>query len=193
MRNVATPILLLYALVGCAGVGHQANSRQAVNAILMAGPGDVLLHVDRERNLENALGGADIFGRKTKEGTTELRFVGVDSDGTIVLYRQDIQIVTNETTMSRTPVATTTGRATTTGSGTVTPSGSRAQVNARSTTTYSGSTIRPASDFHLVIPSGATEIRLSPSERRLPIASFMVEIISASPNSLEYKVIRQQQ
>ena len=62
MRNVATPILLLYALVGCAGVGHQANSRQAVNAILMAGPGDVLLHVDRERNLENALGGADIFG-----------------------------------------------------------------------------------------------------------------------------------
>jgi hypothetical protein len=191
--HASSLVPLLAALsfhTGCSSIDRTAAAQQPLNKALLAGPGDLVLRVERERNLENAFGKADIFGRKTKEGFTELRFAGVESSGEIVLSRKDVQVVTNETTMSRTPISTTTGRATTNVSGTATPQGNSTRVQGTATTNLSSTTIAPIQDFHVVVPSDAVAIRLASNERRVPLAGFVIEIISASANSLEYRVLK---
>jgi|JI8StandDraft_2_1071088.scaffolds.fasta_scaffold30184_1 hypothetical protein len=175
-------------LTGCASIDHTTRAVQATGVAKLAGPGDLVLRIERERNLENALGGADIFGRKTKEGFTELHFAGVEPGGEVVFYRKDVQILTNETTMSRTPFATTTGSATTNLSGTANSYGNTTQLNGTASTSYSSTTILPQSDYHVVVPSDTVAIRLAKDERRLVVSGYVVEVISVSSNALEYRV-----
>ena len=179
-------------LAACATIDHTSSVKQSLDKALLAGPGDLLLRLDRERDLENAFGKADLFGRKTKEGFTELRFGGVESNGEVVLFRKDVQIVTNETTMSRTPITTTTGRATTSMSGSASTSGNNTRIQGAGTTSYSATTLSPASDFHVVVPSDTVAVRIAPTERRIPIAGYVIEIISSSRNALEYRVTKVQ-
>lgn len=179
-------------LSACATVDHTSSAHQQLDKNLMPGPGDLLLRIDRERNLENAFGKADIFGRKTKEGFTELRFGGVESNGEIVLLRKDVQILTNETTMSRTPITTTTGRATTSVSGSASTIGNNTQIQGSGITNYSATTLSPASDFHVVVPADTVAVRIDSSEKRIFIAGYLVEIISSSRNVLEYQLTKAQ-
>lgn len=175
-------------LSGCASIDHTTKAVQATGESKLAGPGDLVLRVERERNLENAFGGADIFGRKTKEGFTELHFAGVEPGGEVVFFRKDVQIHTNETTMSRTPLATTTGSATTNLSGTANTYGNTTRINGTASTHYSSTTIMPQTAYHVVVPSGTAAIRLAPGERRLVVSGYVVEVLSASSNALEYRV-----
>ena len=173
---------------GCASIDHTASASQATGVTKVAGPGDLVLRIERERNLENAFGEADIFGRKTKEGFTEVHFAGVESGGEVVFYRKDVQIITNETTMSRTPVATTTGSASTNVAGTATTYGNNTQVRGTANTNYSSTTMLPKSDFHVVVPSDTVAIRLAPGEKRLVVSGYIIEVLDAGTNVLEYRV-----
>lgn len=183
---------MVAALGGCAAIDRTASVAQPTGAVLMVGPGDLVVQIDRERNLENAFGKSDIFGRKTKEGFTEIRFAGMESNGEVVLFRKDVQIMTNETTMSRTPVAMTTGTATSSLSGTGNMYGNTMQFQGSGTTNYSSTTLMPAKDFHVAIPSDTVAIRLAPGEKRLALSGYIIEIMSASRNSLEYKITKSQ-
>ena len=178
-------VILIFAFLnfGCASIEHTSYIEQPIGQARIAGIGDVVLRVNKQRNLENNISGkADIFGRKTNEGFAELRFAGVEASGEIVLYRKDVQIISNETTMSRPPIAFNTGQATTR----VTSSGNSARAN----TNISGVTIAPASDFHVVTPPDTTPIRLAVGETKLPIEGYVVEVIKAGANSIEYKITK---
>jgi hypothetical protein len=192
MKRFLYLIFATALLCACATIDHTESIKQPLERVLLAGPGDLLLRIDRERNLENVFGKSDIFGRKTKEGLTELRFGGVETNGEIVLLRKDVQIVTNETTMSRTPISTTTGRSTASVSGTTTTDGRSTALQATGVSNYSSITLLPASDFHVVIPPDTVAVRLGQNEKRLPIAGYVIEIITVSRNALEYKILKQQ-
>ena len=192
MRRKIIVLGVIVFLMGCASIDHTARIQQSLDRPLVAGPGDLVLRVDRERNLENIWGKADIWGRKTKEGFSEIRFAGVEPTGEVVMFRKDTDIITNETTLSRMPFSSTTGHATTSLSGTATMFGNTAQLQGTETTNYSATTINPTSDFHVVVPADSIAIRLLPDERKFPFAGYIVEIISASRNSLEYRVTKQQ-
>lgn len=189
MKRIAI-VAFAALLSACASIDHTSLAKQSVGKTLIAGPGDLVLRIDRERNLENAFGKADVFGRMTKEGFTEVRFAGVEANGEIVLYRKDVQILTNETTMSRTPIETTSGSSRTSVTGTANSLGSTTRIQGTGTTNYSSTTLAPASDFHVIVPSDTVAVRLAPNERRLPISGYVVEIVSASRNSLEYRVMK---
>src|SRR6266481_3214172 len=79
-------VVVALALTGCAPIEHTTTVSQTLDRQMVAGPGDLIVHVDRERNLENVFGASDIWGRKTAEGFSELHFSGIENDGTIVLY-----------------------------------------------------------------------------------------------------------
>ena len=191
--NMRMIILLGTASVlsACATIDHTASVKQEIGKTLIAGPGDLVLRVERERSLENAFGKADLFGRKTKEGFTELRFGGVEDNGEIVLIRKDFQVITNETTMSRTPIATTTGQSTTSVSGSNNSYGGNTQIQGTGTTNYTSTTLMPPKDYHVVVPSGTVAVRVTPAEKRVPVVGHIIEIVSASRNSLEYKISKQ--
>ena len=76
LRNTIL-LLSFLTLIGCANIEHTTKVSQKVGQSQFAGVGDIVLSIERERNLKNAFGKSDIFGRKTKEGYTEIRFAGV--------------------------------------------------------------------------------------------------------------------
>jgi hypothetical protein len=190
MRQQIIPILMAATMAGCAAIEHATIAEQPIGQQVVVGVGDVVLRVNKQRNLENAFGKADIFGRKTNEGFSELRFAGVEKTGEVVLYRKDVQIITNETTMSRTPLSTTTGSADSTVTGNYYGAGNAGTVNANARTNFSSTTLLPPSDFHVVVPAETIPIRLAVGETKVIMEGYVVEIIKATPNSLECKITK---
>lgn len=73
------------------------------NNLMTAGPGDVVMSFQSRRSLPNAFGRADLFGRTTNAGNTTVRYVG-SRGGEAVFERSDVQVTSNATTMSETPL-----------------------------------------------------------------------------------------
>ena len=182
-------------LSSCGSIERTASSQQPIGKVLVAGPGDVVLRIDRERSLTNVVGKADIWGRKTNEGFSEIRFAGVELNGQVVFYRKDVQILSNETTLTRTPMSFTSASASanTAVSGTAATYGNSAQLSGTSRSVGSSTTISSGAEYHVAVPSDTIAIRLGPNERRVPISGYVVEILSASPNAIEYRVTQQPQ
>jgi len=190
MKQLIIALSLSAIVGGCATIEHTSTTEQPIGQQTIVGAGDVVLRVNKQRNLENAFGKADIFGRKTNEGFSELRFAGVETTGEVVLYRKDVRIITNETTMSRTPISSTSGSSNSTITGNYSGSGNVGTVNANARTNYSSTTVSPLSDFHVVVPAETIPIRLAVGETKVPMEGYVVEIIKATPNSLEYKITK---
>ena len=188
MKRLITSLFIVAYIFGCATIKHTSNVEQPIGQQFIVGVGDVVLHVNKQRDLENIFGKASISGRKTNEGFSELRFAGVEKNGAVVLYRKDVRIITNETTMSRTPFSTTTGNSNTTITGSYSGSGNVGNVDANARTNYSSTTLSPTSDFHVVVPAETIPIRLPAGETKIPMERYVIEIIKATPVSLEYKI-----
>lgn len=180
--------LIIGVLSACASIEKSRLAEQLINQPLLAGMGDVVLKVNKQRDLENAFGNADVFGRKTNEGFSELRFVGIEKSGAIVFYRNDIRIMTNETTMSRSGVSSTFGSANTTASGRYYGNENYGTVSGRASTNYSSSTLSPTSDFHALIPQGTTSIVLKPGDTTVVMEGYVLEVLDVSSGALKYKI-----
>ncbi|MES2253693.1 MAG: hypothetical protein V4559_01485 [Pseudomonadota bacterium] len=164
--------VLLLGVSACAPVQH-TESLELSNATTsgLAGPGDLVARVNKQRNLQNAFGKSDIFGRKTDEGFIELRFAGMNPDGEVVLYRTDTNIVTNESTMSRTA-----------GGGFL-----YGQSNGNQAT-LTGSSFTPASDYHAVIPAGSLQIAVPKGTDSIPFEGHVVHVLEATKTTLRFRV-----
>lgn len=60
-----------------------------------------MVRVDRTECLPNVFGKCDIFGRKRVRGYSDIRYMGLTPDGRPVFRRRDVDVMNNETTMSR--------------------------------------------------------------------------------------------
>ena len=190
MTRIIISVVLLACISGCATVEHTSSPEQHIGKRFIVGVGDVVLRVNKQRNLENIFGKASISGRKTNEGFSELRFAGIETSGEVVLYRKDVRIMTNETTMSRSPFSTTAGSSDTTVTGSYSGSGNLGTFNANAKTNYSSTTLSPTSDFHVVVPAETIPVRLPAGETKIPMEGYVVEIIKATPVSLEYRITK---
>jgi hypothetical protein len=103
MRAKILLVTMLFAvpLTACATIESESYISQPRGQSLRTGVGGIIVHVDRERNLKNAFGAADVFGRKTYEGYSELRFMGFQN-GQAAIRRVDVAVQNDETTMNRT-------------------------------------------------------------------------------------------
>src|SRR5215208_4670230 len=94
-------LALAIAVVGCAPVQMRSQpDRPAAESFVSTG--DIVVRVQRADDLPNAFGRADLFGRTRDRGFTEVRYMGLNSAGSPLFRRRDVDIVTNESTMSRT-------------------------------------------------------------------------------------------
>ncbi len=177
--KIFTASLLVLAIVGCGSkIKNTVQPTQALGTKHVVGAGGVVLHIDKESSLKNAFGKADVFGRTTDKGYSELRFVGIDSSGNKIFYRKDIDILTNETTMSRANVSRTYGNINTN------VYGNRASTN------YTATTVNPSSDYHMGIPSDIIQIKLPKNKNKIYFLGHTVTIINATSHSLEYKITK---
>jgi hypothetical protein len=99
MRAIILSVSL--CLTCCAPVQMRAQMDRPAGELYVSA-GDIVLRVQRADSLPNVFGRADLFGRTRDRGFSEVRYMGLNSAGSPVFRRRDVDIMTNETTMSRT-------------------------------------------------------------------------------------------
>ncbi len=170
MRKHILLTAILLAVPGCATIESKQYLSQPTGRTLQAGIGGVVAHVDRKRNLENMFGRADIYGRKTYEGLSELRFMGMQG-GQVALRRIDIAVQSDETTMSRGGFAPSGSTSTTTGM--------VGSVPFSATTERQGTVFIPPRPANVSVSAPSIIDFLAPIGRPLPFEGFTVTITSA--------------
>lgn len=186
-RQTIVALAMCVLLMGYAPIEHTQSIDRVIGQRMIAGPGELIVRVSKQRNLVNAFGRADFFGRRTDEGYAELRFAGIDTDGTVVFYRNEISILTNETTMSRTPNASTFSTSNTTANASIVGN----SISGSATTTGTSTTIFPQSDYHVIIPIDSLELRLPQGTTSIPFEGYIVNIFAVEPLALTYQILPQ--
>ena len=100
----------LFILLACANLWSCADVQERSHIVgaktgtpLTASVGDTVLRVQREKNLPNIAGKADIFGRTTPTGVDTVQYLGV-RDGKAFFKRRTVDVETGATTMNSTPL-----------------------------------------------------------------------------------------
>ncbi|MCL7999969.1 hypothetical protein M8994_17170 [Brucella sp. 21LCYQ03] len=97
-------VISTLGLAACAPIETKSSLVTPITASVMsAGPGDTVMKLQSRRALPNAFGKADLFGRTTNAGGTTVRFVG-SRGGQAMFERTDVDVESNATTMSETPL-----------------------------------------------------------------------------------------
>lgn len=175
------PVLLAATVAACSPIQSKPYVSQPVGQALRTGIGGVIVHVDRKRNLENAFGKADLFGRKTYEGFAELRFMGVQN-GMAAIRRVDVAVYNDETTMSRTPLYIP-------NNSTATTTGMVGTVPFMATTNVSGpGTYIPPRPSNVSVSAPSLIDFLAPIGQPLPFEGVTVTITAVDPISVSYSI-----
>jgi len=169
------------ALTACAPVVTKTSlTTPASSSTLTAGPGDVVMSFQSKKALPNALGKADLFGRTTNAGGTTVRYVG-SRGGQAVFERTDIQIVSNATTMSETPlIVPTTTNTRVTGVVGHTPVSGQA-----TSTSYKYVPARGSTEY--ATAQRPVTFSLSAGEKT-SVADRTLRVVRVQPSSVEYRI-----
>lgn len=179
--SVFMTALLAIPVAGCASIESKPYLSQTVGQTLQTGVGGAIVRVDRKRNLENAFGRADVFGRKTYEGFSELRFMGIHN-GQVAIRRVDVAVHSDETTMSRSGVYLP-NNSTATTSGMIGTAPFSATTNVRGPGTYipprpANVSVSEPSHIDFLVPIG----------QPLPFEGVVVTVTAATPVSVSYSI-----
>ena len=179
-KLIATLIVLAWAIVGPAPAFAKQKTQisQPLNEEVYASVGDNLIKVTIKEALPNAFGGSDIFGRKREKGFVEIRFMGMTEDGRAVFRRRSVDVISNETTMSR-------SQSTTSGS-TVNQSG----------TGGNAAVIIEGNDGPVmeVLPPDTIEFAQDITEHKtITVENYLIQILSANPGGISFKIIERKQ
>jgi hypothetical protein len=173
--------LFALALAACSPIQSKPYLSQPVGQSLRTGIGGVIAHVDRRRNLENAFGRSDVFGRKTYEGFSELRFMGV-VDGKVAIRRVDVAVYNDETTMSRSGIYIP-------NNSTATTSGMVGTIPFSATTNVSGpGTYIPPRPANVSVSAPGLTDFLAPIGQSMPFEGITVTITAADEVSVSYSL-----
>ena len=179
-------VFLMLLLCGCATVETKTEVVQRLGEELSAGVGDTVVRLNSEKNLPNAFGKSDLFGRTTPTGVTTLVYSGVFGAKARFL-RQDVDIETGATTMNSTPIVIPTTTVTT-------YSGSYAGRP------YSGSAV--TSGAPVVVPANTPkasvferqpvqiEVEIAKLPQVILVQGYRIKVLSAEAGVVRYSIAK---
>lgn len=165
MRHIA--IISAIFLSGCAQLETYEHLDREVDAQYTASINDEVYRIHKSQDLPNAFGKADLFGGKTDAGTTELRFMGLTEEGQIIFRLTDVDIVTNETTMSR-------------------YGSSYSTVNATSPNNATIQTYHKPDATSRQLPPNTVEFLFDPADEWLKLKDMEIQVLSVSTYEFTY-------
>ena len=176
-------LALIFLITACAQPKKYEVVSQPKFVSLTAYIGGEVASIQKSRDLPNAFGGADIFGGKVDAGYMRISFIGLTDDGLIILRRQDVDIQSDATTMSRYGVGS--SYSSTNLSGTASTFGG--------VTTYSGTAtgyttyIRPRDETTIVLPPNTIEFEWDYKVNDvLDFGEFRIQVKKVAPTRLDY-------
>ena len=92
-------LLLCLSLAACSTTQKHTSLAYPLNTELTAGAGEEIYHINKTRDLPNAFGKADIFGRQVDSGFEGLKYLGLKTPSTLKLLFHSTDIYSDETTI----------------------------------------------------------------------------------------------
>jgi hypothetical protein len=178
---VGRGLIVALAICGCAQVQQRQQLAEPVGAVLRTPVGGTIAIVTKERDLPNAFGGADIYGRQVDAGFTRIVYRGRAADGSVLVEQVNVDVQSNASTLTRPPLINTPTQ----------PAAlsSRERVVAYGTL-RTVSVASPADQVAMPIP-GAAQFSI-PRQRSLILPTGQtVEFIAAEPHQLIFRIVDQ--
>jgi hypothetical protein len=101
---VVTLAVAALTVAGCAEVQQRQQLAEPIGLVMRTPVGGTIATIRKDRDLPNAWGRADIYGRKVDAGFTKIIYRGRESDGSILVEQIDIDLKSNASTLTRPPV-----------------------------------------------------------------------------------------
>lgn len=175
MKNIKLATFTLgsvLTLSGCqSSIQHYENVNVKQNVSLSTSIGGSVFRIQKNKDLENAFGGADIYGGKVNTGYSDLRFMGMTNNNEVIFRYTDVVIDSNETTMSR-------------------YGSDRTYVNSDAWGNVSATTYRKKEHQTTHLPPNTVEFIVPVSTKSFPISGYNLNIKNATSYSLQYTVTK---
>lgn len=168
----------------CAPVEHAQSLAQPIGKVHTVPVGGEIVSISKQKNLPNAFGAADVFGRKVDTGLIKIVYQGQAKDGGPLVRQIDIDVHSTASTMTRTPAFYTASSTASIyghgnpGSATVTGSGQS-----------SAFAMAPHAESNTVLPPNVTQFAV-PKGKTLTLSSGQtVEFIDVQPHQVSYRIV----
>ena len=180
-RLVITLAVTALAVAGCAQVHQRQQLAEPIGLVMRTPVGGTIATIMKDRDLPNAFGRADIYGRTVDAGFTRLIYRGRNADGSVLVEQVNVDIQSNASTMTRAPVIYT---------GTQPAVASSRERGVAYGTSRTVSVASPADQVAMPLPSAA-QFSI-PKQRSLTLPTGQtVEFIAAEPQQLLFRIVDQ--
>jgi len=166
-------------VAGCAQVQQRQQLAEPVGLVLRTPVGGAIATIRKDRDLPNAFGGADIYGRTVDAGFTRVIYRGRAADGSVLVEQVNVDVQSNASTLTRPPIINTPTQPA------VLSSRERAVAYG---TLRTVSVASPADQVAMPMP-GAAQFSV-PKQRSLTLPTGQtVEFIAAEPHQLLFRIV----
>jgi len=181
LRLVITLTVTTLAVAGCAQVQQRQQLAEPVGPVMRTPVGGTIATIMKDRDLPNAFGRADIYGRTVDAGFTRLIYRGRNADGSVLVEQVNVDIQSKASTMTRAPVIYT---------GTQPAVASSRERGVAYGTSRTVSVASPADQVAMPLPSAA-QFSI-PKQRSLTLPTGQtVEFIAAESQQLLFRIVDQ--
>jgi len=164
---------------GCAQVQQRQQLAEPVGLVMRTPVGGAIATIVKDRDLPNAFGRADIYGRTIDAGYTRIVYRGRGSDGSVLVEQIDVDVKSNASTLTRAPVIY---------SRTQPAVASSRESGVAYGTSRTVSVASPADQVFMPMPSAAQFA--VPKQRTLTLPTGQsVEFLSAEPHQLIFRIV----
>lgn len=180
-KSLWVGIVVVLAAGGCAQVQQRQQLAEPVGLVMRTPVGGAIATIVKDRDLPNAFGRADLYGRKVDAGFTRIVYRGRGSDGSVLIEQIDVDVQSNASTLTRPPVINT-------------PTQPAVYSSRESGVAYGTSrtvaVASPADQVSMPLP-GAAQFSV-PKQRTLTLPTGQsVEFLSAEPHQLIFRIVGQ--
>ncbi|MEG3111240.1 hypothetical protein SC127_10940 [Pantoea sp. T14] len=187
-------LLVAIFLSGCSSIKNYESLEQPTNTPLKTYVGGEVFKTDKSSDLPNAFGHADVFGGKVDRGFSELRYLGIQQNGYLGFAVVEMETRSNESTMSRYGMSTSTinAQSYTNGNtyGRMSGSNYYGSGSYQTNTTGTVTTLNAPEGHTSYLPPNATTFAIPPSQQQLRLGNVNVMIIGFDATTLTYSLSR---
>jgi hypothetical protein len=184
MRTSIFIALSMLALGSCAPVEHRQELAESRGKVTTVPVGGAIATINKEKDLPNIFGRADIYGRKVDTGFIKIIYKGRERDGAILVEQLDVDVQSNASVLTRMPA---TYSASSQGSMAGNFSGSYGTVTGQASSGAFG--MAPHQEQNIVLPPTATNFAVPPGKTLTLPTGQTIEFLNAEPHQLTYRII----
>ena len=185
--SIAAASLLL---VGCAQVEHKQQLAGPVGRATTTPVGGAIVTINKEKDLPNIFGRADIYGRKVDTGFIKIVYKGRGNDGSVLVEQIDVDVRSNASVLTRMP-ATYSAHSQSSVNGTVEVNrfGGTGSVTGQGTSNAFG--MAPHAEQNIVLPPNATAFAVPKGKSLTLPTGQTIEFLNVEPHQVTYRIAEQ--